>query len=214
MKYKFTTFGKGKLWIICVLPIVIGSQCKHKSPRVEPDAFDDQTDLEEPLAPVLSTSKNQKNNKSSGSKEEIEKKPLSAEEQAKALQKKLEELKQLEEFQALIPFPDILEQLEKVIIQSKVLSGSDLQIKIKIKRMFMAAGINTSPPITEKEYVKNILRFFLGWFKNIDPITLCDQLADVAKQAAYHRLVEIFADFKKYLIQIKAEEENKQQVVH
>ncbi|MGI2257694.1 contractile injection system tape measure protein [Candidatus Cardinium hertigii] len=100
--------------------------------------------------------------------------------------------------QVFVPFSDqILNRLEEVIAQSKVLQSTEQLTNIRlIKEIFIKAAIMHIPPTTEKQYIECIL-YHLGIQSSCSPTILCDQLIDAAKQIT--DLVETFSLLKKNL---------------
>ncbi|CAH2559647.1 contractile injection system tape measure protein [Cardinium endosymbiont of Oedothorax gibbosus] len=100
--------------------------------------------------------------------------------------------------QAFIPFSNqMLDGLERVIIQSKMLQSTQQQTNIRlIKEIFIAAAITHTPP--EKQYIERIL-LHLSAQASCRPTTLCNQLIDAAKQATDYYLVEAFSILKEKL---------------
>ncbi len=103
-------------------------------------------------------------------------------------------------FQAFIPFPHaLLDRLERVIMQSKVVQNSQQQTNIRfIKEIFITAAIMHSPPATEKKYIARIL-LHLSAQTLCPPTILCDQLIDGAHQADDCQLGEAFSLLKESL---------------
>ncbi|MGI2298956.1 contractile injection system tape measure protein [Candidatus Cardinium hertigii] len=102
--------------------------------------------------------------------------------------------------QAFVPFSDqLLDRLEKVISQSKVVECTEQLTNIRlIKEIFIKAAIIHIPPTTEKQYIERIL-CHLGIQTSCSPTILCDQLINGAKQTSDHHLVETFSLLKKNL---------------
>ncbi|WP_243517117.1 MULTISPECIES: contractile injection system tape measure protein [unclassified Candidatus Cardinium] len=102
--------------------------------------------------------------------------------------------------QAFIPFSgQVIERLEKVIIQSNLLQSTENQTNTRyIKEIFITAAIVHRPPTTEKQYIA-CLFMHLGVALSSSPLVLCDQLMDAAKQVTDNQLVEAFALLKKNL---------------
>ena len=100
--------------------------------------------------------------------------------------------------QTFIPFSDqLLDRLEEVITQSKVLQSTEQLTNIRlIKEIFIKAAIIHIPPTTEKQYIERIL-CHLGIQTSCSPTILCDQLIDAAKQTTDYHLAEAFSLLKK-----------------
>lgn len=103
-------------------------------------------------------------------------------------------------FEAFIPFSDeMLAKLETVITQTNVLQRTEHQTNTHlIKEILIAAAIAHRPPTTEKQYLERIL-MYLVHHTQCSPITLCDQLAYMSKQAQYNHLAENFSLLKNNL---------------
>lgn len=99
--------------------------------------------------------------------------------------------------QAFIPFPgQMLDGLEQLIIQSKVLQSTEQLTHIRlIKEIFIRAAIMHTPPITEKQYIERILCHLSAQISR-SPTILCDQLINTAKQTTDYHFVETFTLLK------------------